>query len=45
MAFTPDAAALPAIVVTYMPLSAHDELATVFVEKPHERRCHRRPVA
>ena len=29
--FTPDAAALPAIVVTYMPLSAYDELATVFV--------------
>ncbi len=28
--FTPDAAALPAIVVTYMPLSAYDELATVF---------------
>jgi hypothetical protein len=27
--FTPDAAALPAIVVTYMPLSAYDELATV----------------
>jgi hypothetical protein len=27
--FTPDAAALPAIVVTYMPLTAYDELATV----------------
>ena len=29
--FTPDAAALPAIVVTYMPLSAYDELATIVV--------------
>jgi hypothetical protein len=29
--FTPDAAALPAIVITYMPLSAYDELATIFV--------------
>jgi hypothetical protein len=29
--FTPDAAALPAIVVTYTPLSSYDELATVFV--------------
>jgi hypothetical protein len=27
--FSPDAAALPAIVVTYMPLSAYDELATI----------------
>jgi hypothetical protein len=29
--FTPDAGALPAIVITYMPLSAYDELATIFV--------------
>jgi hypothetical protein len=29
--FTPDAAALPAIAITYMPLSAYDELATIFV--------------
>jgi hypothetical protein len=29
--FTPDAAALPAIVVTYMPLSAYDELATISI--------------
>ena len=29
--FTPDAEALPTIVVTYMPLSAYDELATIRV--------------
>jgi hypothetical protein len=27
--FTPDAAALSAIAITYMPLSAYDDLATV----------------
>ena len=29
--FTPDAEALPTIVITYMPLSAYDELATISV--------------
>lgn len=29
--FTPDAQALPNVVVTYMPLSAYDELAAVFI--------------
>ena len=29
--FTPDAAALPTIIVTYMPLSAYDDLAAIYV--------------
>jgi hypothetical protein len=41
--FTPDAEALPEIVVIYIPLSLYAELATVFTEWPHEaRRSHRR---